>query len=101
MTSGPKLTRNQVQSANILALAPSIKKTISARALESRARRVLQKSREDKEDKGRVRDVIGGWAGREDGIGGQEWERKLRKTAQKGGQSLLPSSLPSSSSPVR
>ena len=52
-------------------------------------------SRLEKEDKGRVKDVIGGWGGREDGVGGQEWERALRKVAQKGGQysTLLFSSL--------
>ena len=77
---------SETQGNNILSLAPSIKKTISARQLETRARKVLAVSRLEKEDKGRVKDVIGGWGGREDGVGGQEWERSLRKVAQKGGQ---------------
>ena len=79
-------SNSELQSSNILSLAPSIKKTISARQLETRARKVLLVSRQEKEDKGRVKDVIGGWGGREDGVGGQEWERSLRKVAQKGGQ---------------
>jgi hypothetical protein len=78
-------TNSELQSSNILSLAPSIKKTISARQLEARAKKVLAVNRQEKEDKGRVKDVIGGWGGREDGVGGQEWERSLRKVAQKGG----------------
>ncbi|KAL7415917.1 Rrp15p-domain-containing protein [Mrakia frigida] len=77
-------SNSELQSSNILSLAPSIKKTISARQLETRARKVLLVTRQEKEDKGRVKDVIGGWGGREDGVGGQEWERSLRKVAQKG-----------------
>lgn len=78
-----KASTSQVQSANILSLAPSVRKTIAARTLESKAKRVLQVARHEKEDRGRIRDVVTGWS-REDGIGGQEWERNLRKTAQKG-----------------
>jgi hypothetical protein len=78
-----KASTSQVQSTNILSLAPSVRKTIAARTLESKAKRVLQVARHEKEDRGRIRDVVTGWS-REDGIGGQEWERNLRKTAQKG-----------------
>lgn len=83
-TKSSKASTSQVQSSNILSLAPSVRKTIAARTLEGKAKRVLQATRHEREDNGRIRDVLTGWGGREDGIGGQEWERNLRKTAQKG-----------------
>jgi hypothetical protein len=81
-----KRTTSQIQSSNILSLAPSIKKTLNARQLEQKARRVLDVTRKEREDKGRITDVLEGWGGREDGVGGQDWERTLRKVAQKGGE---------------
>jgi hypothetical protein len=47
---------------------------------------VLDVTRKEREDKGRITDVLEGWGGREDGVGGQDWERTLRKVAQKGGE---------------
>lgn len=43
-----------------------------------RAKKLLQAERKQKEDIGRVKDVIGGWGG--------ESERALRKVAQRGGE---------------
>lgn len=41
--------------------------------------KVMQVERKEKEEKGRIKDVIGGW--------GAEGERALRKVAQRGGES--------------
>jgi Rrp15p len=62
-----------------LSLKPSITRQRNDDKLESRARKVLQVEKKAKEDKGRIRDVIGGWGG--------ESERALRKVAQRGGLS--------------
>lgn len=60
-----------------LSLKPSIARQRNDEKLESRARKVLQVEKKEREDKGRIRDVIGGWGG--------ENERALRKVAQRGG----------------
>jgi hypothetical protein len=62
-----------------LSLKPSIARQRNDEKLESRARKVLQVEKKEKEDKGRIKDVIGGWGG--------ESERALRKVAQRGGLS--------------
>ncbi|VDB95446.1 unnamed protein product [Peniophora sp. CBMAI 1063] len=59
-----------------LALKPEVARRKNEEALEKRARRVLTVEKKEKEDLGRVRDVIGGWGG--------ESERALRKVAQRG-----------------
>lgn len=60
-----------------LSLKPSIGRKRNDEKLELRAKKVLQVEKKDKEDKGRITDVIGGWGG--------ESERELRKVAQRGG----------------
>jgi len=62
-----------------LSLKPSISRHKNDAKLESKAQKVLQIEKKEKEDKGRIRDVIGGWGG--------ESERALRKVAQRGGTS--------------
>lgn len=62
-----------------LSLKPSIARQRNDEKLESRARKVLRVQKKDKEDKGRIKDIIGGWGG--------ESERALRKVAQRGGLS--------------
>ncbi|KAJ7071110.1 Rrp15p-domain-containing protein [Mycena amicta] len=59
-----------------LSLKPSVGRKRNDEKLELRAKKVLQGERKDKEDKGRIKDVIGGWGG--------ESERALRKVAQRG-----------------
>ncbi|KAG6841910.1 hypothetical protein C0991_005090 [Blastosporella zonata] len=59
-----------------LSLKPSIARRKNDEKLESRAKKVLQVEKKEKEDKGRISDVIGGWGG--------ESERALRKVAQRG-----------------
>ncbi|KAG6818016.1 hypothetical protein H0H87_009171 [Tephrocybe sp. NHM501043] len=59
-----------------LSLKPSIARKKNDEKLESRAKKVLQVEKKEKEDKGRILDVIGGWGG--------ESERALRKVAQRG-----------------
>ncbi|KAJ7092641.1 Rrp15p-domain-containing protein [Mycena epipterygia] len=59
-----------------LSLKPSVGRKRNDEKLELRAKKVLQVERKEKEDKGRVVDVIGGWGG--------ESERALRKVAQRG-----------------
>lgn len=64
-----------------LSLKPSIARKQNDEKLEKRATKVLQVEKKEHEDRGRVRDVIGGWGG--------ESERALRKVAQRGGSSAL------------
>ncbi|KAG7099152.1 hypothetical protein E1B28_001023 [Marasmius oreades] len=59
-----------------LALKPSVGRKLNNEKLEMRAKRIVQLEKKEKEDKGRVKDVIGGW--------GVEGERGLRKVAQRG-----------------
>lgn len=61
-----------------LSLKPSIARKRNDEKLEQKAKRVLHVERKEKEDKNRIRDVIGGWGG--------ESERALRKVAQRGGE---------------
>lgn len=63
-----------------LALRPSIAQKKNDEKLEMRAKKLLREERKQKEDRGRVKDVIGGWGG--------ESERGLRKVAQRGGMSF-------------
>jgi hypothetical protein len=59
-----------------LSLKPSIARKRNDEKLELRAKKILQIEKKEKEDKARVKDVIGGWGG--------ESERALRKVAQRG-----------------
>jgi hypothetical protein len=69
---------NTETSSNLpLSLKPSVTRKLNDEKLEAKAKRVLQVERKEKEDKGRITDVIGGWGG--------ESERALRKVAQRGG----------------
>lgn len=70
-----------------LSLKPSIARKRNDEKLELRAKKVLLIEKKEKEDKARIKDVIGGWGG--------ESERALRKVAQRGGISS-----PSVSSPL-
>jgi hypothetical protein len=64
-----------------LSLKPSIARKRNDEKLELRAKKVLQIEKKEKEDKARVKDVIGGWGG--------ESERALRKVAQRGGNAMV------------
>lgn len=68
-------------STQPLSLKPSVARQRNDEKLELRAKKVLQIEKKEKEDKGRVTDVIGGWGG--------ESERALRKVAQRGGTEFL------------
>ena len=75
------LLRTDAPSTLPLSLKPSIARKKNDEKLELRAKKVLQMEKKDKEDKARVKDVIGGWGG--------ESERALRKVAQRGGMSSV------------
>ena len=60
-----------------LSLKPSVAHQKNEAKLELEAKKVIQIERKEKEERGRIRDVIGGWGG--------ESERSLRKVAQRGG----------------
>jgi hypothetical protein len=60
-----------------LSLKPGVARRQKEEKLERGARKVLEGEKKEREEKGRVRDVIGGW--------GVEGERALRKVAQRGG----------------
>lgn len=64
-----------------LSLKPSIARKRNDDKLESKGKKVLEVEKKEKEEKGRIQDVIGGWGG--------ESERALRKVAQRGGASGL------------
>lgn len=81
----PKVTpSNQILSLSHTKPPPSR----GAVSLERKAARQLKLEKEEKIDKARVRDVLEGWVGT-DGKGSQEFERGLRKVAQKGGMLTL------------
>jgi hypothetical protein len=61
-----------------LSLKTGIARRQQEEKLERGVRKVLEGEKKDREDKGRVKDVIGGW--------GMEGERALRKVAQRGGR---------------
>lgn len=61
-----------------LALKPSIARKKNDEKLEVKAKRVLEIEKKEREERGRVQDVIGGWD--------NENERSLRKVAQRGGK---------------
>lgn len=71
------LLNTDAPSALPLSLKPSIARKRNDEKLESRAKKVLQLEKKEKEDKARIKDAIGGWGG--------ESERALRKVAQRGG----------------
>lgn len=71
------LLNTEAPSTQPLSLKPSIARKRNDEKLELRAKKVLQVEKKEKEDKARIKDVIGGWGG--------ESERALRKVAQRGG----------------
>lgn len=73
------LLSTNAPSAQPLSLKPSIARKRNDEKLEAKGKKVLQIERKEKEEKGRIKDVIGGWGG--------ESERALRKVAQRGGAS--------------
>ncbi|KAF5384960.1 hypothetical protein D9615_001443 [Tricholomella constricta] len=70
------LLNTDAPSSLPLSLKPSIARKRNDEKLEIKAKKVLQVEKKEKEDKGRITDVIGGWGG--------ESERALRKVAQRG-----------------
>ena len=78
------LLGTEAPSSLPLSLKPSIARKRNDEKLVKKAKRVLNVERKEKEDKNRVRDVIGGWGG--------ESERALRKVAQRGGECRVPRS---------
>ncbi|KAK8858936.1 hypothetical protein IAR55_003167 [Kwoniella newhampshirensis] len=80
-TSTPALAGTQHhQQQPILALSAHKPPTKASVSLEAKARKQVRVDKLEKEDKARVKDVIEGWATG----GGQEFERGLRKVAQRG-----------------
>ncbi|TFY83994.1 hypothetical protein EWM64_g6 [Hericium alpestre] len=70
------LLSTDTPSAAPLSLKPSIARRRNDEKLEKKAKQAVKTEKKDKEEKGRVKDVIGGWGG--------EGERALRKVAQRG-----------------
>ena len=75
------LLNTEAPSNQPLSLKPSIARKHNDQKLELKAKKVLQIEKKEKEDKRRIKDVIGGWGG--------ESERTLRKVAQRGGEYQL------------
>lgn len=78
-TTLQSLLNTNAPSSLPLSLKPSVARKQNDEKLEKRARKLQQAEKKEQEDKGRIRDVIGGWGG--------ESERALRKVAQRGGAS--------------
>ncbi|KAF5337021.1 hypothetical protein D9611_003128 [Ephemerocybe angulata] len=70
------LLNTDAPSNQPLSLKPSIARKHNDEKLELKAKKVLQIEKKEKEDKRRIKEVIGGWGG--------ESERTLRKVAQRG-----------------
>lgn len=82
------LTRPAPKSNPILALsAKPLPPSRAAVSLERRAARALKAEKEERLDRARVRNVLEGWTPAPGAnVGSQEFERGLRKTAQRGGE---------------
>ncbi|WVQ83478.1 hypothetical protein IAT38_005619 [Cryptococcus sp. DSM 104549] len=79
----PSLTAPTTGPTPILALSQHKPPTKQSVSLEIKAKRALKAEKEEREDRARVKDMVEGWGG--DGVvGGQEFEKGLRKTAQRG-----------------
>lgn len=76
-TTLQSLLNTDAPSGLPLSLKPSVAHQKNEAKLELEAKKVIQIERKEKEESGRIRDVIGGWGG--------ESERSLRKVAQRGG----------------
>lgn len=61
----------------VLSLKPNVGRRQKEEKLEKSARKLLEGEKKEREETGRIKDVIGGW--------GMEGERSLRKVAQRGG----------------
>ncbi|PSR75868.1 hypothetical protein PHLCEN_2v8782 [Hermanssonia centrifuga] len=70
------LLSTDAPSTQPLSLKPSVARKRNEEKLEAKGKKVLLVERKVKEEKGRIKDVIGGWGG--------EGERALRKVAQRG-----------------
>lgn len=76
-------------SAPILALsAKPLPPSAASDKLERRAARALKQEKQERLDRARIRNVVEGWVPAEGAgdVGSQEFERGLRKTAQRGGE---------------
>lgn len=73
------LLNTNTPSSLPLSLKPSAARKRNEEKQELRAKKALRIEKKEREDKGRIIDVIGGWGG--------ESERALRKVAQRGGGS--------------
>jgi hypothetical protein len=76
-TTLQSLLNTDAPSGLPLSLKPSVAHQKNEAKLELEAKKVIQIERKEREERGRIRDVIGGWGG--------ESERSLRKVAQRGG----------------
>ncbi|KAL4069681.1 Rrp15p-domain-containing protein [Scleroderma yunnanense] len=70
------LLKTETTSTLPLSLKPSLARERNDAKLELKAKKMMLVERKEKEDRGRIRDVIEGW--------GAEGERSLRKVAQRG-----------------
>lgn len=87
----PKAKKAQTTVQPILSLSRAkLPPTATTEKLERQAARAVKREKEEKEDRARVRDVVEGWShagpGEGEVIGGLEFEKGLRKTAQRGGE---------------
>lgn len=74
------LLSTDAPSTQPLSLKRSLTRKRNNEKLEAKGKKVLQIEKKEKEEKGHISDVIGGWGG--------ESERALRKVAQRGGTRL-------------
>ncbi|KAL5495296.1 hypothetical protein ACEPAI_759 [Sanghuangporus weigelae] len=70
------LLNTDAPTSQPLALKPSVAKRRTDEKLETKAKKLLEGEKKEREEKNHIQDVIGGW--------GTERERSLRKVAQRG-----------------
>ncbi|WWC89602.1 uncharacterized protein L201_004527 [Kwoniella dendrophila CBS 6074] len=75
---------NNKQQQPILALSAHKPPTKSSVSIEAKARKQLKIEKDEKEDKARIKNIVEGWSNGDGILGGQEFEKSLRKTAQRG-----------------
>jgi hypothetical protein len=79
------LLNTNAPSSLPLSLKPSVARKRNEEKQELKAKKAQRIEKREREDKGHISDVIGGWGG--------ESERALRKVAQRGGRSRTSSLL--------
>lgn len=75
------LLNTDASTSQPLAIKPAAAKRRTDERLETKAKKLLEGEKKEREEKNHIQDIIGGW--------GTERERSLRKVAQRGGMCVV------------